>query len=127
MASVRNPQSPDVSKLAGEDLSAAQYMMVTLESDGVSVTLADAITDIVYGVLQNAPDTGEAAVVRVEAETKVVASAALAVGVIVGPATTGKIQTAVATQYPRGIVVSPSGADLDLAVIELFNSGIAKV
>ena len=123
MATVRNYQSNLVSKPAGEDLSASQYMQVKLMSDD-TIDLCDAITDIVYGVLQNDPEAGATAVVAVADESFVVAGAALANGAIVGPATTGKIQTAVATQYPSGIVVSPSGADKDLAVIEIIHSGV---
>ncbi len=122
MATIRN--SSIVSKPAGEDLSAAQYMAVTLESDD-TIDLADAVTDIVYGILQNAPEAGEIAEVKVCGESKVVANGALANGAIVGPATTGKVQTGVATQYPCGIVTSPAGADLDLCVIEIIHSGVA--
>jgi len=122
MASIRN--SNIVSKVAGEDLSSSQYMFVTLETDD-QVDLADAVTDIHYGVLQNAPAAGEVAEIMVTGESKVVANGVLANGAIVGPATTGKAQTAVATQFPSGIVTSPSGADGDLAVIEIIHSGVA--
>jgi len=125
MASIRNAVGSNlVSKPAGEDLSSSQFMFVTLESDG-TVDLADAVTDVIYGVLQNTPAAGETAVVMVIGESKIVANGVLANGAIVGPATTGKAQAAVATQYPSGIVTSPSGADLDLAVIEIIHSGVA--
>jgi hypothetical protein len=113
-----------ISKIAGEDLSSSQYMFVELVSK-TNVELADAITDKVYGVLQNAPAAGEIAVIKVRGETKIVGSASLAINTIVGPSTAGKAQAAVATQFPCGRVVEAPGADGDLGVIELFSSGIA--
>jgi len=112
------------SKIAGEDLSSSQYMFVELVSQ-TNVELADAITDKVYGVLQNAPAAGEVATIKLRGETKIVGSASLAIGTVVGPSTAGKAQAAVATQFPCGIVVEAPGADGDLGVIELFKSGIA--
>lgn len=109
------------SKLAGEDLSSAQYLFVTLETDD-QIDLADAITDICYGVLQDAPPTGEPANIKARGETKIVAAETLAVDDIVGPSTAGKAQIATLTQYPRGIVTQAAGAADDVAVIELFNS-----
>lgn len=109
---------------AGEDLTAAQYMFVTLESDG-EIDLADAITDFAHGVLQNAPNTGQEASVKVYGRTKVVAKAALAIGNYVAPATDGKAQVAVSTQFPRGIVVKAAGAENDLAEIELLYTTLA--
>jgi len=112
------------SKLAGEDLTSGQYLFVTLETDD-QLDLADAITDITYGVLQNNPDTGEAGTVKVSGETVVVSKTALAVNQFVGPATDGKAQVAVSTQYARGRVVKASGAEDDLAVIQLFDTAVA--
>ncbi|GAG93936.1 unnamed protein product, partial [marine sediment metagenome] len=89
------------SKPAGEDLSSSQYMFVTLESDN-ALDLADNITDKVYGVLQNAPNTGQEANVKALGHSKVVCKEALAVGDLVGPATDGKAQILVASQFARG-------------------------
>ena len=112
------------SKIAGEDLTSGQYLFVTLETDG-QLDLADAITDITYGVLQNNPDTGEVATVKVSGETKVIAAAQLTVGQFVGPATTGRAQVAVSTQYARGRVVEAAGAAGDVAIIQLFDTAVA--
>ena len=114
------------SKLAGEDLTSGQYLFVTLETDD-QLDLADAITDITYGVLQNNPDEGESGTVIVSGETVVVAKAALTVGQFVGPATDGKAQVAVSTQYARGRVVKAAGAEGDLAVIQMFDTAVALV
>lgn len=109
---------------AGEDLTAGQYLFVTLESDG-EIDLADAITDQHYGVLQNSPNTGQEARVKIYGRTKVVAAEALAIGNFVAPATTGKAQVAVSTQFVSGIVVKAAGAADDVAEIELMRSSLA--
>jgi len=112
------------SKISGVDMTSSQYMMVTLETDD-TVILATAITDIIYGVVQNAPNTGELALIKVTGETKVVAAAVLVVDNFVGPSTAAKAQVAVSTQYARGKVVAAAGADLDVAVIQLFDTAVA--
>jgi hypothetical protein len=109
------------SKPAGEDLTGSQYLFVTIESDN-ALDLADNITDKILGVLQNAPNTGQEANVKVNNMTKVVSKEALAVGDYVGPATDGKAQIAVASQYACGFVTKATGAEDDLAEIELFRT-----
>ena len=127
MATTRNPHVVDVTMKAAEDLSAAQYKFVTLLSDGETVELSDAITENPFGVIQNKPNAavGSEVVVRVAAETKIVAAGALTVNSIVGTSAAGKATGAIATMFPRGRVTKASAADLDYAVIELFNSGVA--
>jgi hypothetical protein len=114
---------PTRGKLAGEDLSSSQYKAVKLVND--EVILITAITDKMYGVLQNAPIDGQEATIITDGETKIVASAALAVDVIVGPSTAAKAQTAVTTQFPIGRITSSSAADDDIAVMEIIKSGVA--
>lgn len=106
---------------AGEDLSSSQYMFVTLESDG-QIDLADNIADKCYGVLQTVMGSGVGSECTVKAlgHSKVVAKEALAVGDLVGPATDGKAQILVASQFARGICVKAAGNENDLAEIELF-------
>lgn len=65
--------------VAGEDLSAAQYLFVTLETDG-EVDLADAIGEDCYGVLMNDPDVGEAATVAIRGVVMMEAAGDVAVG-----------------------------------------------
>lgn len=108
-------------KVAGEDLSDSQYFFTTLESDN-TVDLADATTDYVYGVVQNAPESGLEANVKVYGHTKVVAGAAIAIGEFVAPTAAGKAQVAVEGQYVAGQCVKAAGDDLDYAEIELINS-----
>lgn len=111
------------SKLAGEDLSSSQYRFVTLETDD-QLDLGDSTSDNPYGVLQDAPESGEAASVKVSGETKVVAAEALAVGNIVACDAAGAAAIAASTHYPKGVVVSAAGAADDLAVIQLITAGV---
>lgn len=113
-----------ISGEAGEDLSAAQYLLLTLETDG-QYDLADATGDRAVGVLQNAPATAEGSEITLikGGQTKVVAAATLAVNVVVAPDAAGKAQVAVNGQIPCGIVVKPAGSANDLAVIEFFHTG----
>ncbi|MGD9504559.1 MAG: hypothetical protein AB7W37_06590 [Syntrophobacteraceae bacterium] len=59
----------DLSYAAAEDLSNDQYRIVVLDTG--AVRRPNATTDVPLGVLQNAPASGEAAVVRVMGVSKV--------------------------------------------------------
>jgi len=106
-------------RIAGADLTTAQYKFVTLEADG-TVILADATTDKIYGVLQNSPNTGQSALVKVTGQSKITASEVLANEAFVSTTNAGLAVTSTSAQYARGVIVSPAGAPNDLAVIELF-------
>ena len=112
------------SRPAGADLSALQYHFVKLNASK-EVVACDDITDKAYGVLQNAPISGEPARVKVIGETKVAAAAAIALEAFVGPAANSKCQTAVSTQFVRGKCVDPVSNANDLAIIELFDTAVA--
>ena len=109
----------DLSFEANEDLSNDQYRIVVLDATAKKVRRPDAATDIPLGVLQNAPESGEAAAVRpvgCGGVTKIVLGATLATGAIVGmeyvsATDAGKAQAAVATQYPAGVILD--GGDED--------------
>ena len=49
------------SREAGEDMTAKQHYIVQLTAAGL-IEVAEGATDLVVGVLQNTPDTGEQAV-----------------------------------------------------------------
>ena len=121
MATVIN-DSDYRSKIAGGTIAA--YTFVELQSDD-TVDACTAITEIVYGVVQNAVVEGELATIKVSGESKVVAQEALALNVFVGPHTGGKAVTAASTSYPRGRVVEASGAADDICVVELINVAVA--
>lgn len=116
----------DLSYPANEDLSSDQYRIVVLDATTGKVRRPDAITDVPFGVLQNAPSTGEAAVVRpigCGGVSKVVLGATLARGTIVAmeynsATDAGKAQAAVATQYAIGTLLS-GGVEDDLGSVLL--------
>lgn len=97
----------DLTFKAGGDLSAKQYYFVKLSAENTVVVCAGT-TDIPIGVVQNKPESGEAATVRILGKTKVNADAALTVGALIGCAADGQAAPYVngtdTTKYPRGIV-----------------------
>lgn len=114
----------DISFPAAEDLSNDKYRFVVLASTGVR--RPDSETEVAIGVLQNAPASGEAAVVRLIGTTKFQANAALGVGAFVmpeyvGAADAGKGKDAAAAlAYARGVVLEATGAEDDLGTILLI-------
>jgi len=115
----------DISMLASEDISDYQYRFVIQSSD-TQVRLANATTDVPLGVLQNNPESGEVAVVRITGTSKVVANGALAVNKFVkceyvGAADNGKADEADTDKdIVRGVVIFASGAEDDVAGILLL-------
>jgi hypothetical protein len=83
----------DLSLKAAADLRTNQYNFVKLDANG-NVVLASAAGEKVLGVLQNKPNTGETAVVRVIGVSKVVASAAIAAGDYIATTAAGLGKTA---------------------------------
>lgn len=106
-----------VTLIAGADLSAKQYYFVKMSADNTCV-LCSAATDAPIGVLQNAPISGAEASVTVIGGTKLVAGAAIAAGIKIGTASTGKADAKVAgtdtTEYTVGQVLLASAADADV-------------
>lgn len=103
---------------AAADLSAKQYYFVKIDSNG-KAALCAAATDKPIGVLQNTPASGEEAVITVVGGTKVVASASIDEGILIGTASTGKADAKVpgtdTTEYVVGTVILASGADGEIA------------
>lgn len=122
-----------VSHPAFADLRTHQYKVVVLKSDGTVGLPLTAITAIPYGILQNAPNIGEEAVVApigCGGISKAVANAALARGAIVAlewvddVGDSGKVKAAAATQYPVGLIVYPSDAEDDLCSVLLQSMSV---
>ena len=76
---------------AAADLSAKQYYFVKLASS-TTVNVCAAVTDKPIGILQNKPESGEQAVVRVFGVSKVSADATLAAGDVIGTSADGQAQ-----------------------------------
>jgi len=73
---------------AGADLSSSQFLF--LEWDGSDATVANAITDVPVGVLQNKPTADRAAEVVMLGGTKLVAGGAITAGDLIGVDTSGR-------------------------------------
>lgn len=125
----------DLAYEAAEDLSDDQYAFVVLNSSG-QVRRPDSALEIPHGILQNAPESGEAAQVRVDGISKLCANAALAIGTFVKPeyvsaTDAGKGQDAGGNwKAARGIVVGAAGAENDLAAVRLigpFPQGVGQL
>lgn len=114
----------DISFLAAEDLSAMQYRFVHQASDS-TVDMLDSGAEFPVGVLQNAPESGETAVVRVTGVSKLVMNGALAVGAAVkaeyvGATDNGKGDAAdTEGDIERGRVIQASGAEDDIGAVVL--------
>lgn len=104
---------------AGADLSAKQYTFVKLSGTGV-ISVA-AATDIPVGVLLNDPTSGETAAVAISGVVKLKASAAIAVGTLVGTTSTGTAVVVVAgtdtTKYILGQAITAAGAAGDIITV----------
>jgi len=102
-----------ISSLGDEDLRQDQYRIVVLDATSLKVRRPNAATDIPFGILQNAPNTDEEAVVApigYGGISKVVLGAIIAAGAVVGmeyndAVDAGKAVAAVATQYPVGVLL----------------------
>jgi len=115
----------DISFLAAEDLSAMQYRFVHLAND-TTVDMLDSGSEFPIGVLQNAPASGEVAVVRIDGTSKLVMNAAIAVGAqvcaeYVAAADNGKGKAAKDTEgaVARGFCILASGAEDDVGAVVL--------
>ena len=118
-----------VSRVAGEDLSAAQYKFVKLDNGTGNVLAVDGATDRPFGVLQNDPASGEIAEITIVGGTKVEAggtasvgqplfSNASAVAVTLGVGTTGSAAYLVGT-----FVEDAASGAVTTAVIDCANAG----
>jgi hypothetical protein len=109
----------DLTFPAAEDLSSDQYKFVVLNSSG-QVRRPDSASEVAIGILQNAPLSGEAAVVRVVGQSKYQANGVIGIGTFIGPeyvsaTDAGKGRdNAGALAYARAVAVEATGAEDDL-------------
>ena len=114
----------DVTMVAAESLAAMQYRYVVQASD-TTVRMANATTDIPLGILQNAPENGGTAVVRVTGTSKLVMNAAVTVGTFVkceyvGASDNGKGDAADTDKdVISGLCIKASGAEDDVGAVIL--------
>jgi hypothetical protein len=113
----------DITVVAAEDLSNDQYRFMVHSSSGVR--RPDSEAEVALGVLQNAPASGGAAVVRVYGISKLQVNGALGVGAAVMPeyvsaTDAGKGKTSAGDpKYTRGYLTEASDAEDDLASVLL--------
>ena len=113
----------DVSVVAAESLADDQYRFVVLTSTGVR--RPDSESEELYGILQNAPASGEAASVRIEGVSKLQMNAAAAIGDFVkaeyvSASDAGKGKAAADDpSMARAMVVEAADAEDDLASVYL--------
>lgn len=114
----------DFSFKAAEDLRNYQYHFVKIGANN-TVRLLDTNAELPDGVLQNAPNTGEEATVRILGISKVVANAGLTEGTFVKPefvsvSDCGKAATSASSlNMTAGRVVCASSAEDDLCSVLL--------
>lgn len=105
---------------AGGDLRTSQYRFVRINSSGQAVAVT-AVTDRAIGVLQNNPNTGEECEIVVAGGTKLVSSAALDEGTLVGTSNDGRgavlTPGTTTTQYIFGQSILASGAAGEIATV----------
>ena len=108
-------------KEAGEDLSEKQFYIVQMDSSG-DMEVAESATDLLLGVLQDKPESGQAGTYRHKGTSKVVASAAIAIGAYVTTTNAGKAVTTT-TQGNKviGIALEAAAADGDIIEIQLVH------
>lgn len=104
---------------AGEDLSSKQFYIVQLDASG-DVEVGEGATDLLVGVLQNKPESGQAATYRFGGTTKVVASAAIAIGAWVTSTAAGKaVTTTTDGDVVVGRALEAAAADGDIIEIQM--------
>ena len=111
-----NKRVTSISMPAGTDLSAAQFRIVKMESDG-QVALATDGADPMIGILMNKPAAADRAaeVAIAGSEVKIEAGAALVTGDLVTAVAGGRGSailggTAAGTAYVVGVCTQPAGA-----------------
>lgn len=116
----------DMTCLAGASQASSRYLAVEVAStatDPVSVTVCNAATDMVYGIIQDGVASGRATRIRKSGITKWVSDGsgtAIARGDAVGTNNAGKcVKKAVAGDIVRGIALEPSSADGTIITVDL--------
>ena len=107
--------------IAGEDLSAAQFKFVTLESDG-QVDLADAAGENCIGICLVGGAAGAAVTVAISGKTMVKAGGTIAAGAAVQTDANGDAITAASGDYVMGYALE-AGVDGQIIAVELIQGG----
>lgn len=104
---------------AGEDMDTKQYYIVQQDSSG-DAEVGESATDLLLGVLQNKPKSGEGALIRFAGTSKVVAAGSISVGAEVTSDAAGKaVTTTTDKDLVIGVALEASANDLDVIEIML--------
>jgi hypothetical protein len=106
---------------AGADLSAPANIYKFVEGNQNSVTLANADTDIIMGVLESLGIQGQAVSIAVEGVAKVRVSAVMAAETLVTADTDGRARAAVSGDRYRGVLMEASTAINDIVAVRLVD------
>lgn len=108
----------DISREAGQDLSAKQYHFVTIASDGQVDATGDGL--LAHGVLQNDPSAaGQGATVRISGVTKVYAGGACTRGGLVSSTAAGRAVNTVSGDFALGVALETGTNDGDIISVKL--------
>lgn len=108
-------------KKASEDLSSKQFYIVQMDSSG-DMEVGESATDLLLGVLQDKPESGQVGCYRHEGTSKVVASAAIAIGAYVTTTNAGKaVTTTTQGDIVIGKALEAAATDGDIIEIQLMH------
>ena len=111
----------DISREAGQDLSAKQYHFVTIASDGQVDATGDGL--LAHGVLQNDPSAaGQGATVRIAGISKVYAGGACTRGGLVSSTAAGRAINTVSADFACGVALETGTNDGDIISVLLMQS-----
>lgn len=118
----------DFTLVTAADFSASQFFFCDVDGSGAGNVAGKAIIPAAagnpaLGVVQNKPSSGQAAQIRVEGVTKVVAGAAFASGALVMTDINGRAVAVTAGLYAIGKALSAATALGDLVTIKLGTYG----
>lgn len=115
----------DITLVAGQDLQESQFRGVAISEDGEAVLPNHTDAETVLGFLQNDPEEGEAASIRVYGVTKAIASTTdVNYGTEVEVDADGRISDAGDDDVVLGIALLDAGATDDVVSVLLTHQGI---
>jgi len=119
----------DLSFKSGYDYQDEQYYLVKSDTSGSPMTIIlGGANEKVIGVLQNEPEQGEAAEVRVDGTSKVVAGTPISVGDMVSCDADGKAnKVEAADKWAVGIALEEASAAGDIIEILLCQGYVSTV
>lgn len=111
--------------LANADLTAKQYYAVKMTTTARKVDLETTGKLMILGILQNKPNTGEAAEVCLFGITKAIAGAAITVGDPLMTDTSSRLITYTSAAVKVGVALTAAGAAGDLITVFVFPAQVS--